>query len=311
MDDLVRDRLTLAVEDALEAGHDAHAIVDALLDGIRLGIGGNAPPEPLGDDLSAINPENLLRLPREQFAALFAAQFPDLVKRNAEIVAGGKERQAAHGHGKKPIADEADSLDVTQWLRVADDHLKEVGEAAERVTQPLFQAHRAAVGWFKGLREDVEALRGVGKNPALGTLQQMQTAFLIAKARAERERQLQAQRDAEDRAAAALKEANERQAAEVALAPAQITEDVLAATDEAIAAAQAASAEAAEAARATRSAHNGCNRPGAIRSPTKRCCASRSARRHSSTPTCKPASQRRARLVRPPSMPSWARWRGA
>lgn len=253
MDDLTRDRLAMAVDDCLSTGADADGIVARLLEEIRRGIGGNAPPGEVFESLP-VDPTNLVRLPAAEMAGMLALQYAPLAERSATILAGLKRWQTAHDGGRTPIATEADNIDTADRIRQADDHCKEVEEARRKVTDPLREAAGAIKGWFDSLREPVEAIRGVPSKvgnrtvpPALGTMQQMQSAYMSEIARkAEQARQelLRQQQDAERIAREKAEQAQAEEDARIKhLVAADVPEDeathnVMATTDALIAEAE-------------------------------------------------------------------------
>lgn len=248
--DLIADRLAMVVNECLDDGEDADYIVAKVMDEMRRGVGGNSPPSDDEPPPAVVDPTDLLRVALTDIFPLLDGQYPDVAARNAEIIAAGQRIQAAHENGRKPLAGDADYLETVEWLRVADEHLKELTETAEPVTQPLFQAHRKALEWFKALRDGVEAIRGTGRNPSLGTLQQMHTAWLAERDRLARAEQRRIAEEAEAALAVAKAIAARRQAEEDA-AGQHASEEAMRATDAAVAAAEAAQVAAEIAARAS------------------------------------------------------------
>ena len=261
LDAMIRERLSWIIMDAADE-QDVDGLiaeVTALVSDVqRRGPGGNAPPEPLDDAtrIARVNPEKLLvaeiTSPKD-LAAVLAAQFGPLVARNAEIVQGARDWLAAHDGGKKPVADEDENLALADRMRIADDHCKEVDEARTRVAQPLYRAWQTVNQWFGNLTAPVEEIRGVGKRPAINTLQAMQTAFLVAKAETERKRLLAIQEAAEAEAkrksdaAEALRreeEARVKQLQSAGVATAEAVDEVYQRTDDAVAEAESAAKQA-------------------------------------------------------------------
>ena len=261
LDAMTRERLSWIIMDAADE-QDVDGLiaeVTALVSDVqRRGPGGNAPPEPLDDAtrLARVNPEKLLvaeiTSPKD-LAAVLAAQFGPLVARNTAIVKGATDWLAAHDGGKKPVADEDENLALADRMRIADDHCKEVDEARTRVAQPLYRAWQTVNQWFGNLTAPVEEIRGVGKRPAINTLQAMQTAFLVAKAETERKRLLAIQEAAEAEAkrksdaAEALRreeEARVRQLQNAGVATAEAVDEVYQRTDDAVAEAESAAKQA-------------------------------------------------------------------
>jgi len=187
------------------------------------GLGHNNPPEPtLEERLAGIDPTNLLVIKLDDMPALFAAQYPGLVDRSAEFVAGVARWREAHDEGRKPIANDEENAALSDWMRQMADFAGttgEVEEARKAVKRSIFEAGKIIDAWFRGLADPIIAAVGPSRGAPIGTLQYAQTAYLLAKEareRAERER-LAAEAQAEaDRQAKIARDLAEQEAARAA-----------------------------------------------------------------------------------------------
>jgi hypothetical protein len=177
----------------------------------RRGIGANMPPEETPLEAPA-DPEHLLRVTAADLGALVEKQYAPLWARNAEIKRDAKAWLADHDGGSKPIADDTENNALSDQMRQLDDHVKEIEEARKKVSEPLHAAWKAAIAAFAPLADPLQAIRGVGRQPPANTMQFMQTAYLVAKARREQAERERIAREAEEEAA--RKEAEARRAQE-------------------------------------------------------------------------------------------------
>jgi hypothetical protein len=166
----------------------------------RLAPGGNFPPEEVEteeDRLLEIDPENLVVISPDRLPKLFELHYPDLKERAAKMLATCQKWQQDHksqAGGWLPIQDDAENGRVGDLVVQLDDFAKEVDETRKAVKEKIYLAGQQIDGWFtRGLSEPVMDIRGVtrtvsGKRypPGPGTLQFSQTAYLTAKAEAER-----------------------------------------------------------------------------------------------------------------------------
>lgn len=172
----------------------AWAIAEAEERGRRLGAGGNLPPSPLMPE-KLIDPEAL--------PALFAENYPDLVKRGEELKAGVERWKAGHLNPTLKtfqIPSDADNNKTADFLRILASYAGgksaasgEVNEAREKVKRAPFDACKVIDAWFNNLRDDIRA--------DMLLMDRAQTAYLRDKAAKE-------QADRDRIAAAALEEAN-------------------------------------------------------------------------------------------------------
>lgn len=177
----------------------------------RLGIGGNAPPEPLSDDwtderLLALDPEKLLVLPADLLPRLFELQFPGVGSRFNDLYAAAEAWQRDHVRpdgGLVQIADDQENNALTAFMQQLRDFAGDDGEvdtARKACKLALFNAIKKLDAWWNERRDPIMAIHGVGKTPHPTTMQFAQTAFLKAKLEAARAEQERIRRAAEDEA---------------------------------------------------------------------------------------------------------------
>lgn len=177
----------------------------------RRGIGGNMPPEETPPEPPA-DPEHLLRVAAADLGALVESQYAPLWARNAEISRDAKAWLDDHDGGSKPIADDTENNALSDQMRQIDDHVKEIEETRKKISEPLHAAWKASIAVFATLADPLQAIRGIGRQPPANTMQFMQTAYLVAKARREQAERERIAREAEEEAR--RKEAEARRAQE-------------------------------------------------------------------------------------------------
>lgn len=194
------------------------------------GLGHNQPPEPtLEDRLTAIDPTNLLVVSLDDLPKLLDLQFAALANRGAELVAGIARWKEDHDDGRKPIADDAENAILSDWMRQLSDYAGADGEAdtaRKSVKRVIFEAGKMIDGWFGALRDPIVAAIGPARNAPLGTLQQMQTAYLVAKADRARLEQERIAREAKAEADKLAAEARKLEAEEEARMKAMVAAGV-------------------------------------------------------------------------------------
>ena len=175
------------------------------------GLGHNFPPdEPETPEqrLAKIDPERLVVVETAEIPTLLDLHYPDLKARAAEMLAACQKWQADHktpSGGIIDVKDDAENAALADFMRQADDFMKEADEARRRVKLQVHNAVLAIDGYFRGGQmEPIADIRGVtrivsGKKypPGIGTMQFAMSSYLDAKAARERQEREAAARAAE------------------------------------------------------------------------------------------------------------------
>lgn len=161
----------------------------------RLSIGGNAPPpeetiEPESDEerLLGIDPENLVRVPPSDLAALFLLHYPSLAEHGVEMLANCQLWQRDHQNPDGTwidIESEAENAELALVMSKIKSFAGEVEETRERVKHLIRQVAEGIDGWFKhGLHDPIMEIHGIRQTiqgkprpPGPGTMQYAMTRY--------------------------------------------------------------------------------------------------------------------------------------
>lgn len=135
--------------------------------------------------LRGINPEKLLVVEAEEIQPLLELQYAELWLRGKALAARVTAWQERHKDGAVPIADEAEHAHLADMMQQLRDFAGDDGEAdtaRKKVKIGPWEACKVIDAAFAQIREPILAALGLGKRPAVGTMQYAQTEFLLAKA---------------------------------------------------------------------------------------------------------------------------------